>query len=202
MWNRLYIHCQLENLLQSVKRLVFSNYTLFGLVTSATSSPSISFALLIANAHGICPWNVIPSLLARSCFDDPIQSPGIFSLVAQGDRQHDRHVASDAQMHGGFVVEEVVVEQKVASHACVDSLQGVSQVKNLLPFPGVAQTWTEDAYGMLSVVEQNADYSLSRAKTKFDAVPASIRIRQGHHRFLLPHLDSGHARSFHAEIKR
>ena len=85
---------------------------------------------------------------------------------------------SDAQMHGEFAAKEVVVEQKVAFHACVDSLQDVSPVKNPLPSPGVARkAWTEHAPGMFSVVEPDADYSLLRAKTKFDAMPASTRIR-------------------------
>ena len=79
-------------------------------------------------------------------------------------------------MHSGFAAEEVVVNHKVASHECIDSLQGVSPIKNLLPFPGVAQTWTEDVNEMFSVVEPEADYSLLQAKAKFEAMPASIRI--------------------------
>ena len=52
-------------------------------------------------------------------------------------------------MHGGLAAQEMVVEQKVATHACVDSLQGVSPVKSLLPFAGVARIWTEGARGLL-----------------------------------------------------
>ena len=59
-------------------------------------------------------------------------------------------------MHGGFAAQEVVVEQKVATHAHIESLQGVSPVKGLLPFPGVARTWTEGAHGMLSIVDFDA----------------------------------------------
>ena len=40
--------------------------------------------------------------------------------VALGDRQHDGHAAGNAQKHGGFAAEGVVVEQKVAPHAYVD----------------------------------------------------------------------------------
>ena len=63
-------------------------------------------------------------------------------------------------MHGGFAVEEVAVKQKVASHACIDSLPGVSPIKNLLPFSGVAQTWTEDAHTMLAIVDLDAHHTL------------------------------------------
>ena len=40
--------------------------------------------------------------------------------VALGDCLHDGHAAGNAQKHGGFTAEEVVVEQKVAAHAYVD----------------------------------------------------------------------------------
>ena len=59
-------------------------------------------------------------------------------------------------MHGGFAAQEVVVEQKVATHAHIESLQGVSPVKGLLPFLGIARTWTESAHGMLSIVDFDA----------------------------------------------
>ena len=63
-------------------------------------------------------------------------------------------------MHGGFAAQEVVVELKVAAHACVDSLQGISPVKGLLPFAGIARTWTEGAHGMLAIVDLDAHDTL------------------------------------------
>ena len=80
--------------------------------------------------------------------------------AAQGNCQHDRHAAGDAQMHGGLAAQEVVVDLKVAAHACVDSLQGISPVKGLLPFAGIARTWTEGAHGMLSIVDLDAHDAL------------------------------------------
>ena len=63
-------------------------------------------------------------------------------------------------MHGGLAAQEVVVELKIAAHACVDSLPGVWQVKGLLPFAGVARTWTESAHGMLAIVDLDVHYVL------------------------------------------
>ena len=51
-----------------------------------------------------------------------------------GKRQHDGHAAGEAQMHGGLAAKEVVIEQTVASHAWVDSFQGVSPDKYLFPY--------------------------------------------------------------------
>ena len=72
--------------------------------------------------------------------------------ATQGNCQHDCHAAGDTQMHAGFAAQEVVVEQKVATHACVDSLKGVSPVKGLVSFSGIARTWIEGAHGMLDIV--------------------------------------------------
>ena len=63
-------------------------------------------------------------------------------------------------MHGGFAAEEVVVEQEVASHTCIDSLQGVSPGQSLLSFPSVALIRTEDAHRMFSIVDIGANHSL------------------------------------------
>ena len=63
-------------------------------------------------------------------------------------------------MHGRFAAQEMVVELKVAAHACVDSLQGISPVKGLLPFAGIARTWTEGAHGMLAIVDLDAHDAL------------------------------------------
>ena len=79
--------------------------------------------------------------------------------VSGGPRSH--QAAGDAQMHGGLAAQELVVELKVAAHACVDSLQGVSPVKGLLPFAGVARTWTEGAHGMLAIIDLDAHDALT-----------------------------------------
>ena len=84
-----------------------------------------------------------------------------FHLLSKAIASMTAMLPSDARMHGGFAAEEVVVEQRVAFHTCVDLLQGVSSVKKLLPFPGVAQTWTEDAHGMLSIVDLEAHHTLA-----------------------------------------
>ena len=62
-----------------------------------------------------------------------------------GDCHHHCHAAGDVQLHGSLAADEAVVEQEVASDACVDALQSVSPGMDLLPFASVARTQTEDA---------------------------------------------------------
>lgn len=40
--------------------------------------------------------------------------------AAQRDCPHGRHVGDETQMHGGLTAVEVIVEQEVMSHACVN----------------------------------------------------------------------------------
>lgn len=51
-----------------------------------------------------------------------------------GNRQHDGHAACEAQMYGDIAAKKVVVEQRVASYAWVDSFQGVSLGQCLFPY--------------------------------------------------------------------
>ena len=50
-----------------------------------------------------------------------------------------------------LVADEVVVKQEIAHAACIDSVQGISLDKDLLPF--TARTLPEDAHRMLSIVD-------------------------------------------------
>ena len=77
-------------------------------------------------------------------------------LTACGDRHHRRHAAGDVQLHGSHTADEMVVEQEVASDACVDSLQGVSPSMCLRPYSSVVQTRTEDAKEIFWVVDFDA----------------------------------------------
>ena len=55
---------------------------------------------------------------------------------------------------------------------------------------GCCTDTAENLHGMFSLVEPDAYYSLSRSTIKFDAMPASIWIRQYHHQLLLATLIS------------
>ena len=80
--------------------------------------------------------------------------------TAHGDCHHHCHAAGDVQLHGSLAADEAVVEQEVASDACVDTLQGVLPGKDLLPFASAARTRTEDSQGMFSIVDLDANYTL------------------------------------------
>ena len=77
-------------------------------------------------------------------------------------------------MHGGFAAQEMVVKQKVSTHACVNSLQRVSPVNGLLPFSGVVRTWTEVVHRMLSIVDLDANHTLLGVRQKFARTVALV----------------------------
>lgn len=65
------------------------------------------------------------------------------------------------QLNGSLTTEKVVIEEEVVSDACVDAFLSISQSKDLLRFSGVARTWTEDAQGMLVIVDLDVHHYLT-----------------------------------------
>ena len=84
----------------------------------------------------------------------------VLFLIARSYNHHHHHATGKVQMYGILATDEMVIEQGDLSHACVDSLQGVSPVNNLFPFADATRTQTEDAQGVLSFVDIGANHTL------------------------------------------
>ena len=81
------------------------------------------------------------------------------------------------QLNGSLATEKVVIEQEVVSDACVGPFLGISQSKYLFRFSGVARTWTEDAQGMLVIVDLDVHHSLPNVRC--DDAHAMVLITPG-----------------------
>ena len=63
-------------------------------------------------------------------------------------------------MHGGLATNEVIIQQVVPSYECEVWFRTFQEGKHLLLLLGIPRTRDEDAYGMTSIVEPDADGSL------------------------------------------
>ena len=62
------------------------------------------------------------------------QAAHLVGLVLFQTAYGNRNAIGDVQLQGSFATDEATLQQEVSSHACFDSLQGVSAGKEVLPF--------------------------------------------------------------------